>query len=56
MNKYDSKVCRTRNLIVFSAFGGILNESYHDVIEWLINRVNNDNFEPPNWARTSQKS
>ena len=58
-NKYESKCAEQGTLffpIVFSAFGGILNESYHDVIEWLVSRVKKDTFEPPNWAATSQKS
>ena len=58
-NKYASKLADEDTLfypIVFSAFGGVLNESYHDVIEWLIGRVKKDNFEPPNWAASSQKS
>ena len=42
--------------IVLSAFGGILNESYHDVVEFLISRVKKDNFDPPNWAASSQKT
>ena len=52
-DKYQEKCAENGTLffsIVFSAFGGILEESYHDTIEPLMNKVKTNNFVPPNWA------
>jgi len=59
INKYRSKCAEQGILfspIVLSSFGGILEESYSDVIEPIIEKIKGDYFIPPNWAATDTKT
>jgi len=57
-NKYQEGCAASGMLffpIVLSAFGGILEESYHEGIETIIHKIKKDHFAPPNWAATTRK-
>ena len=58
-NKYLSQCAKDGILfypIVLSSFGGILEESYSEVIEPIINKIKGDYFVPPNWAANDRKT
>ena len=42
--------------IVMSAFGGILEESYREGIETLINKIKKEHFVPLNWAASTKEA
>ena len=52
-NKYETP-CMERGTvfcpIVFSAFGGVLYDSFHCGLKLLINRIKKSKFSSPNWA------
>ena len=59
IHKYRSKCAEEGILffpIVLSSFGGILEESYYEVIEPIIDKVKDDYFVPPNWAAVDSKT